>query len=59
VLAELGVLDDRRPLVEETHEAAQQAGLALPALAEEDDVVPGEQRPLELGDDGRAESVQP
>ena len=49
VLAELGVADHRRPLVEEADQRAQQPGLALAALAEEYDVVPGEQRPLELG----------
>ena len=59
VLPELGAVDDRRPLVEQPDEAAQQAGLALPALAEEDDVVAGEQGALELRDDGLAEAVEP
>ena len=59
VLAQLGPGDDRRPLVEQADQAAQQAGLALAALAEQHDVVAGEQGPLELGDDAAAEAVQP
>jgi hypothetical protein len=59
VLTELGAVDDRGPLVEQADEAAQQPGLALAALPEQHHVVPGEQRALELGDDGRAEPVQP
>ena len=34
---------------------ADQPGLALAALAEQDDVVPGEQRPLEVGQHGLVE----
>ncbi len=48
VLVELAALDHRRPLVEQPDEGAQQAGLALAALAEQDEVVPGEQGALEL-----------
>ena len=59
VLAQLGPGDDRRPLVEQADQAAQQAGLALAALAEQHDVVAGEQGALELGDDAAAEAVQP
>ena len=40
-------------------ERAQQAGLALSALAEQDDVVAGEQGALELGDDRPVEPVDP
>ena len=57
VLAELGALDDRGPLVEQADEGAQQAGLALAALAEQHDVVAGEQGALELRDDGVLEAV--
>ena len=39
-------------------ERAQQAGLALPALAEQHDVVAREQRPLDLRDDGVGEAVE-
>src|SRR5207248_4094644 len=59
VFAELGALDDRRPFVEQAGQGAQQAGLALPALAEQDDVVPGEQRALELGQYGAREADDP
>ena len=59
VLAELGAGDHRRPLVEQPDQGAQQPGLALAALAEEYDVVAGDQRPLELRDHGGLEAVQP
>ena len=39
-------------LVEQVDQAARQAGLGLAALAEEDDVLPGEDRVLDLRDDG-------
>ena len=55
VVVDLAARDDRRPLVEQPGEGADQPGLALAALAEQDDVVPGEQGPLELGQDGLAE----
>ena len=58
VLTEVGAGDDRCPLVEQTDHGAQQPGLALTALAEQDDVVPGDQSPLELRDDGGLEAVQ-
>ena len=59
VLAELGAGDHRRPLVEQADQGAQQPGLALAALAEQHDVVAGDQRPLELRDHGVLEAVQP
>ena len=58
VLAEVGAVDDRRPLVEQPDQRAQQPGLALAALAEQHHVVPGDQGPLELRDDGVVEAVQ-
>ena len=57
VLPQLGPIDHRRPLVEQSDQRAQQPGLALAALAEQDDVVPGEQRPLELRDHRVVEAV--
>ncbi len=45
VLAELGPVDHRRPLVEQPDQGAQQAGLALAALAEQHDVVAGDAAP--------------
>ena len=59
VLAELGAGDHRRPLVEQADQRAEQPGLALAALAEEDDVVSGDQRALELRDHGVVEAVHP
>jgi hypothetical protein len=58
VLAELGPGDDRGPLVEEPDQGPQDAGLALPALAQQHDVVPGEEGTLQLRDDGVVEAVQ-
>ena len=58
VLPQLGAGDHRRPLVEQADQRAQQPRLALPPLAQEHDVVAGEQRPLELRDHGGVEAVQ-
>jgi hypothetical protein len=58
VLAELGARDDRGPLVEQSDERAQQAGLALAALAEQHDVVPGDEGALELRQHRVVEAVQ-
>ena len=48
VVVDLAAGDDRHPLVEQAGERADHAGLGLAALAEEDHVVAGEQRVLEL-----------
>ena len=53
---QLGALDHRGPLVEQADQGAQQPGLALAALAEQYDVVPGEQRALELREHGAVEA---
>ncbi len=58
VLAELGALDDRGPLVEQPDQGAQQSGLALTPLAEQDHVVAGDEGALELWDHRRLEAVQ-
>ena len=52
VVVDLAAGDDRHPLVEQAGERADHAGLGLAALAEEDHVVAGEQRVLELRQDG-------
>ena len=52
VVVDLAARDDRHPLVEQVGERADHAGLRLAALAEEDDVVAGEQRVLELREHG-------
>ena len=57
MLAQLGSGDDRRPLVKQTRKAAQQARLALTTLAEQDDVVSGEEGAFQLRDHRRVESV--
>ena len=56
VLAQLGALDHRRPLVEQAGQRAQQPGLALTALTEQHDVVAGDQRPLQLRQHGVVEA---
>ena len=56
VLVELAADEDRRPLVEQPDEGADQAGLALAALAEQDEVVAGDDRPLDLGQHGVLEA---
>ncbi len=56
VVADLAALDDGAPLVEQPAEGAHEAGLALAALAEEHEVVAGEQRRLELGQHGVVEA---
>ena len=58
VLTEVRPGDDRGPLVEQTDQRAQQSRLALPALAEEYDVVAGQDRPLQLRDHRGREAVQ-
>ena len=58
VLTQLGAPDDRRPLIEQADQSAQQTGLALSTLAQQHDVVPGDEGPLELRDDGRLKAVQ-
>ena len=52
VVVDLRTRDHRQPLVEQRDERADHAGLRLAALAEEDDVVAGEQRILELRQHG-------
>ena len=52
VVVDLAAGDDRHPLVEQVGERADHAGLRLAALAEEDHVVAGDQRVLELREDG-------
>ena len=56
VLVELAADEHRRPLVEQADEGADQPGLALAALAEQDQVVAGDQGALDLGDDGVVEA---
>ena len=48
VVADLAARDDGAPLVEQPAEGAHEAGLALPSLSEQHEVVAGEQRRLEL-----------
>jgi hypothetical protein len=55
VVVDLAAGDHRRPLVEQPGDGAHQPGLALAALAEEHDVVAGEQGALQLGQHGVVE----
>src|SRR5688572_8994877 len=57
MLAQLGSVNHGRPLVEQTCEASQQPGLALTPLAQQNDVVTGEEGALQLRDDRGVESV--
>ena len=49
VIIDLASRDGGRPLIQQAGERADQPGLALPALAEQDDVVPGNDGALQLG----------
>ena len=55
VVVDLAARDGRRPLVEQRADRADEAGLALPALAQQDDVVPGQQGPLDVREHGLVE----
>ncbi len=50
MVVDLAAGDHRRPLVQQADQGADQTGLALSPLAEEDDVVTGQQRPFHLGE---------
>jgi hypothetical protein len=52
VFVQLGARDDGCPLVEQRDQRADQAGLALAALAEQDHVMAGQHGPLDLGQHG-------
>ncbi len=52
VVVDLGAGDDRCPLVEQPDQGADHAGLRLAALAQQDDVVSGQDRVLQLGHHG-------
>ncbi len=52
VVVDLGVGHDGQPLVEQPDQRPDDAGLGLAPLAEQDDVVAGQQGVLELGQDG-------
>ena len=58
VLPQLGAVDHRGPLVEQARQGAQDPRLALAPLAEQHDVVPGDERALELRHDRVLEAVQ-
>ena len=52
VVVDLAAGHDRHPLVEQGHQGPHHPGLGLPPLAQEDDVVGGEDGVLELREDG-------
>nr|BFE83629.1 hypothetical protein GCM10020093_062300 [Planobispora longispora] len=56
MVVDLAAVHDRGPLVEQPGDGADEPGLALAALAQQDEVVPGEKRPLQLGQDGVVEA---
>ena len=55
MVVDLAALDGRGPLIEQPGQGPDQPGLTLAAFAEQDDVVPGDQGPLEVGQDGLVE----
>ena len=55
MVVDLAALDGRSPLIEQPGQGPDQPGLTLAAFAEQDDVVPGDQGALEVGQDGLAE----
>src|SRR5580704_11435332 len=59
VVVDLAAFDCGRPLVEQAGERPDQAGLALAALPEQDHVVPGDDGPLQVRQDGLAEADDP
>ena len=56
MLSQLGPGDHRRPLVEQAGQRAQQPSFALAAFAEQNEIVTGDQRPLQLRQHGVVES---
>ena len=59
IVAHLAAREDRDLLVEEVHELPEDAALGLPAQAEEDEVVTGEQSVHDLRDDGLVVALDP
>jgi hypothetical protein len=59
MLRQLRTFDHRGPLVQQAHERAQQAGLALTALTQQYDVMPREQGAFELRNHRPGESDDP
>ena len=59
MVVDLAAGDRRGPLVEQAGERADQARLALAALPEQDHVVPGDDGPLQVGQDRLAEADDP
>ncbi len=51
-----GTFDDRRPFVQQSSQGAQQAGLALAALTQKHNVMPGNECAFELGQHGAAKA---
>jgi hypothetical protein len=56
MIVDLAAADDRSPLVEQAGERADEPRLALAALAEQHQIVPGEQGTLDLGCHGLVEA---
>lgn len=56
MVVDLTAVDDRGPLVEKTRDGADEPGLALAAFAEKNQVMPGEQRSLEIWQDSVVEA---
>src|SRR5580658_10509219 len=59
VVVDLAAGDSWRPLIEQAGQGANQPGLTLAALPEQDNVVPGDERPLQMRAYGVAEPEYP
>ena len=59
VVVDLRMGHDGQPLVEQTDQRSDDPGLGLAPLAEQDDVVAGQDGVLQLGEDGVLEAQHP
>lgn len=59
MVVDLAPGDHRRPLVEQARQRPDQPGLTLAAFAEQDNVVTGDQRPLQVRPDRQVEAEYP
>jgi hypothetical protein len=59
IVVDLRVGHDGKPLVEQSHQGPDDPGLGLTPLPEQDHIVTGQQRVLQLGQDGVFEAQDP
>ena len=56
MIVDLAALDDGRPLIQQAGQRPDQPRLALSALAQKDDIVPGDDGALQMGQHRLAET---